>query len=121
MDAAKPSVREPKPVATWLERGAVVIEEFLSSDGRVLAGYRAIPEAAGFLAWDRSGDLVQGFSAATYRWLPTVESARAWVLERVSREEQMAETPAPVARDTTTEGGTASHQSSGHGRQQESV
>jgi len=70
MNEAKPPAPEIKPVAVFMDRGMVVTREFISRDGRVLAGYRAIPEAAGFPAWARRGDLVRGFSERTLCWFP---------------------------------------------------
>jgi hypothetical protein len=75
---------EIKPVATFLERGKVITWEFISPDGHVLAGYRSVPEATGFPAWEQCGDLIMGFSERVLRWFPTEDAARTWVLSRVS-------------------------------------
>src|SRR5262249_30385747 len=55
MNEAKLPLPEIKPVAVFVDRGQVITQEFISHDGRVLAGYRAIPEAAGFPAWEQRG------------------------------------------------------------------
>ena len=40
--------------------GTVVTQEFMSRDGRVIAGYRARPGVVGFPAWVRVGNMVMG-------------------------------------------------------------
>ena len=50
-----------RPVAMWwVDRGTVVMQEFMSRDGRMIAGYRARPGVVGFPAWVRVGDMVMG-------------------------------------------------------------
>ena len=50
-----------RPVAMWrVDRGTVVLQEFMSRDGRVIAGYRARPGVVGFPAWVRVGNMVMG-------------------------------------------------------------
>jgi hypothetical protein len=90
MNEAKPSLPEIKPMAVFIDRGTVITEEFVSRDGHILAGYRAIPEAAGFPAWTRHGDIVSGFREATYRWFSTADAARAWTLTQVSGDHRSA-------------------------------
>ncbi len=97
MSEATPPVSEIKPVAVFVDRGTVVTQEFVSRDGHVLAGYRTIPEAAGFPAWERNGDIVRGFSEKTLWWFSTADAAHAWVLARVSGESQSA----PVSGEVT--------------------
>ena len=94
---AKPPVREIKPVAIFVAHGKVITWEFLSPDGSVLAGYRSVAEAAGFLAWERYGDLIMGFSGKTHAWFPTEDAARAWVLERMSRKHESPPVSAAVS------------------------
>jgi hypothetical protein len=97
MSEAKPLLPEIKPVAVFLDQGKVITQEFVSRDGHVLAGYRTTLEAAGFPAWERRGDIVEGFRETTRRWFPTADAARAWVLTQVSGEHQSA----PVSSDVT--------------------
>ncbi len=47
MNEAKAPLFEIKPVAMFVDRGTVVTQEFVSPDGRVLAGYRAITDRGG--------------------------------------------------------------------------
>lgn len=49
-----------RPIAMWVDRGTVVMQEFLSRDGRMIAGYRARPGVVEFPAWVRVGDMVRG-------------------------------------------------------------
>lgn len=107
MSAAKAPVYEIKPCASFVDRGTVVTQEFISRDGHVLAGYRAIPEAAGFPAWERRGDLVRGFAEKTLCWFLTADAARAWVLTRVSEESQFASSSDAVIGGTQQEGKAA--------------
>jgi hypothetical protein len=100
MNEAKSSASEIKPVAVFLDRGKIITQEFVSRDGHVLAGYRTIPEAAGFPAWERNGDIVRGFSEKTLCWFPTADAAHAWVLARVSGESQSAPASDAVIGDT---------------------
>src|SRR5262245_62566198 len=100
MSEAKLSVPEIKPVAVFVDRGTVVTQEFVSRDGRVLAGYRTTPEAAGFPAWVRTGDIVIGFREVTSRWFATADAARVWTLAQVSGDPQSE----PAAGDVTEEG-----------------
>jgi len=86
MDEAKTPEPQIKPVAMFLDRGQVITQEFVSRDGYVLAGYRAIPDAAGFPAWERRGNVVDGFRESSRRWFSTEDAARGWVLARVSGE-----------------------------------
>jgi len=51
------------PGAMWVDRGTVVTQEFMSRDGRVIAGYRARPGVVGFPAWARVGNMVMGHRA----------------------------------------------------------
>jgi hypothetical protein len=88
---------EIKPVAMWVDRGTVVTQEFVSPDGHVMAGYRAIPDAAGFPAWKRQGNIVAGFCETSRQWFPTVAAARAWVLARVSSKQESASASATVS------------------------
>jgi hypothetical protein len=97
MNEAKPPLPEIKPVAVFLDQGKVITQEFVSRDGHVLVGYRTTLEAAGFPAWERRGDIVEGFRETTRRWFPTADAARVWVLARVSGEHQSA----PVSSDIT--------------------
>jgi hypothetical protein len=97
MSEATPSVSEIKPVAVFVDRGKVITQEFVSRDGYVLAGYRTTPEAAGFPAWERRGDIVNGFRGTTRRWFATADAARVWTLVQVSGEHQSA----PVSGDAT--------------------
>jgi len=97
MSEAKPSASEIKPVAVFVDRGTVITQEFVSRDGYVLAGYRTTPEAAGFPAWARRGDIVNGFRETTYRWFSTADAARVWTLAQVSGDPQSA----PVSGDVT--------------------
>lgn len=97
MNEATPSVPEIKPVAVFIDRGTVVTQEFISRDGRILAGYRTTPGAAGFPAWARRGDIVNGFRETTRRWFSTADAARVWALAQVSGGSQ----PAPVAGGVT--------------------
>ena len=41
-----------------VDRETVVMQEFMSRDGRVIAGYRAHPGVVGFPAWIRLSDMV---------------------------------------------------------------
>ena len=97
MNEAKPPLPEIKPVAVFVDRGTVITQEFVSRDGHILAGYRTTLEAAGFPAWARRGDIVEGFRETTRRWFPSEDAARAWVLTQVSGEHQSA----PVSDDVT--------------------
>lgn len=90
MNDAKSPEPQIKPVAVFLDRGKVITQEFVSRDGHVLAGYRTILEAAGFPAWERRGNLVNGFRETSLCWFPTEDAARVWVLARVSGENQSA-------------------------------
>ena len=83
MSEAKAPVLEIKPVAMYVDRGTVVTQEFVSPDGHIMAGYRAIPDAAGFPAWTRQGSIVAGFRETDRQWFSTAEAARAWVVARV--------------------------------------
>jgi len=100
MSEAKPSVSEIKPVAVFVDRGRVITQEFVSRDGHILAGYRAISEAAGFPAWVRAGDIVNGFREVTSRWFATADAARVWTLAQVSGDPQSE----PAVGDVTEEG-----------------
>src|SRR5207245_8665590 len=97
MNGAKPPLPEIKPMAVFVDRGTVVTQEFVSHDGYILAGYRAIREAAGFPAWAWHGDIVNGFRETTSRWFSTADAARVWTLAQVSGEHQSA----PVSGDVT--------------------
>ena len=97
MNEAKALLFEIKPVAMFVDRGTVVVQEFVSPDGRVLAGYRAIPDAAGFPAWTRLGDIVTGFREADRQWFPTVEAARAWVVAQVGSKQESSATSVVVS------------------------
>jgi len=97
MNEAKSPAPDVKPVAVFLDRGRVITQEFVSRDGHVLAGYRTTLEAAGFPAWARRGDIVNGFREATRRWFSTEDAARIWTLAQVSGERQSA----PVSGDVT--------------------
>lgn len=97
MNEATPPVPEIKPVAVFVDRGRVITQEFISRDGHILAGYRTTPEAAGFPAWARRGDIVNGFREATYCWFSTEDAARVWTLAQVSGEHRSA----PVSGDVT--------------------
>src|SRR5882724_1939732 len=97
MNEAKSSASEIKPVAVFLDRGKVITQEFVSRDGCVLAGYRAIPEAAGFPAWERRGDIMNGFRETTRRWFSTADAACVWTLAQVSGDPQST----PVSGDVT--------------------
>lgn len=97
MNEAKSSLFEIKPVAMFVDRGTVVTQEFISPDGRVLAGYRAIPDAAGFSAWTRLGNIVTGFRETDRQWFLTAETARAWVLARVDSKQESSPAPAVVS------------------------
>jgi len=97
MNEATPPVPEIKPVAVFVDRGRVITQEFISRDGHILAGYRTMPEAAGFPAWARRGDIVNGFRETTYRWFSTADAARVWTLAQVSGDPQFA----PVSGDAT--------------------
>ncbi len=77
-----------KPVAQCVDRGKLITQDFISTDGRILAGYRTVPEAAGFPAWIRSGDLKRGYSEKMVFWFPTVDEARTWVEAQISEESQ---------------------------------
>ena len=77
-------------MAVFLDRGKVITQEFVSRDGQVLAGYRTISEAAGFPAWKRWGNIVDGFREISLCWFPTEDAARVWVMARVSGENQSA-------------------------------
>ena len=90
MNEAKSPEPQIKPVAVFLDRGKVITQEFVSRDGQVLAGYCTIPEAAGFPAWERRGNIVDGFRETSCRWFPTEDAARVWVLAQVSGENQSA-------------------------------
>ena|SRR5215510_11557565 len=100
MSAAKAPLPEIKPVAVFLARGKVVTQEFISADGQVLAGYRSVPEAQGFPAWEQYGDLILGFSEKTLTWFPTVDAARTWVLAQVSGEGPSASVSSAVTGGT---------------------
>lgn len=97
MNEAKSPLPDIKPVAMFLDQGKVVTQEFVSRDGHILAGYRTIPEAAGFPAWVRHGDFVRGFLERTLSWFPTVDAAHAWVLAQVSGEPHAASASDPVS------------------------
>jgi|SRR5215510_6412020 len=84
MNQEKSPAPDIKPMAVFVDRGAVITQEFVSRDGHILAGYRATPGTAGFPAWARSGDIVNGFREVTYRWFSTEDAARAWTLAQVS-------------------------------------
>lgn len=86
MSEAKAPVFEIKPVAMCVDRGTVVTQEFVSPDGHVMAGYHAIPDAAGFPAWTRQGSIIAGFRETDRQWFPTAEAARAWVVARMSEQ-----------------------------------
>ncbi len=94
MHEAQACARDIKPVTVCLEQGKIVAREFVSPDGQVLAGYRSVPEARGFPAWEQYGDLILGFSEKTLTWFPTEEAARAWVLARLR---EKCESPPVVA------------------------
>jgi hypothetical protein len=97
MGEAKPLLPEIKPVAVFVDRGKIITQEFVSRDGYVLAGYRTTPEAAGFPAWARRGDIVNGFRVAIHRWFSTEDAARVWTLAQVSGDLRSA----PVSDDVT--------------------
>lgn len=84
MNEAKESLFEIRPVAMWIDQGTVATQEFVSPDGHVMAGYRATPDAAGFPAWTRHGDIAAGFRETDRQWFPTAEAARAWVVACVN-------------------------------------
>ncbi|HEV8716010.1 MAG TPA: hypothetical protein VGX03_24680, partial [Candidatus Binatia bacterium] len=67
---------------------------------QVLAGYRSVPEAQGFPAWEQYGDLILGFSEKTLAWFPTEAAARAWVLARVREECESPPVAAAVSGST---------------------
>jgi hypothetical protein len=100
MTTTNPPLREITPIAMSVHQGKVITQEFVSRDGQVLAGYRSVPEAQGFPAWEQHGDLIMGFSGKTRIWFPTAEAARAWVLSRVSGEASPAPASAVSAADT---------------------
>jgi hypothetical protein len=77
-----------KPVAQCVDRGKLITQDFISTDGRILAGYRMVPEATGFPAWIRSGDLNRGYGEKMVFWFPTVDEARTWVEAQISGESQ---------------------------------
>jgi hypothetical protein len=97
MNETKPPAPDLKPVAVFLDRGRVITQEFISRDGHILAGYRTTPEATGFPAWARRGDIVNGFRETTRRWFSTADAVRVWTLAQVSGEHQSA----PVSGDVT--------------------
>lgn len=97
MKEANPFTLEIKPVAVFLDQGKVITQEFVSRDGHTLAGYRTSPDAGRFPAWERRGDIVEGFRETTRRWFPSADAARAWVLTQVNGEHQSA----PVSSDVT--------------------
>ena len=97
MNEAKSPAAEIKPVAVFVDQGTVITQEFISRDGHVLAGYRTTLEVDGFPAWERRGDIVEGFRETTRRWFPSEDAARAWVLTQVSGEHQSA----PMSGDVT--------------------
>jgi hypothetical protein len=90
MNDARTPEPQIKPVAVFLDRGKIITQEFVSRDGHVLAGYRTIPDAAGFPAWERCGNIVDGFRETSLCWFPTEDAARVWVLTQVGGERQSA-------------------------------
>lgn len=96
MNSAPASLPDVKPVAMWIDQGTVVTQEFISRDGVILAGYRSLPETEGFPAWERRGNIVEGFQEISRHWFPTEDAARAWALARVSGERQTASASDPA-------------------------
>jgi hypothetical protein len=97
MSEAKVPLFESKPVAVCVNQGVVVTQEFVSPDGHVMAGYHAIPDAVGFPAWARQGNIVAGFRETDRQWFPTAEAARAWVLACVNGRRESLPVSAPVS------------------------
>jgi hypothetical protein len=88
---------EIKPIAMCVDRGTVMMQEFMSRDGRVIAGYRARPGVVRFPAWMRLSDMVTGFRETDRQWFLTVETARAWVLARVGSKQESSPASAVVS------------------------
>jgi len=75
---------EITPIAQFVDSGKVTAREFLARDGHRFVGYRATPDTAGFLAWERRGDFLHGFVDKTVYRFPSEEEARAWVFARLN-------------------------------------
>jgi hypothetical protein len=103
MKETKTPASDIKPIAMFLDQGKLITQEFISRDGRILAGHRMIPEAAGFPAWVRQGDVVRGFSEKTVFWFPSADAAHGWVLAQVSGESQPALATASMTNGTQQE------------------
>ncbi len=91
---------EIKPVAMFVDRGTVVSREFMSHDGRVIAGYRARPGVVGFPAWTRLGDLVTGHRETGRQWFSTGVAAYLWVLSRVNGWHELSPVPTAISGGT---------------------
>lgn len=93
---------EITPVAQFVDCGTVTAREFLSRDGHRFVGYRATVDTGGFLAWERRGDFLHGFTNKTVYRFPTEEEARAWVLARLNTasdaKEELCNREIPSAR-----------------------
>ena len=102
MSEAITRLDELTPVAQFVECWKVTAREFISRDGYRFVGYRATPENAGFLVWERRGDFQHGFAdRAVYR-CSTEAEACAWVLARLNAAstitEEMRNSPIPAER-----------------------
>jgi hypothetical protein len=84
MPEAITNLDEITAVAQLIDCGTVTAREYLSRDGHRFVGYRATPDSNGFLAWERRGDFLHGFTDKTVRRFASEEDARAWVLARLN-------------------------------------